>query len=215
MAGLFLGIGSGPAIGLSTARRFASEGFRVVLAARRADRLEALASDLRRGPNAGVEVTTVDCADSLRVGELVDRYAPDLEVVHYNAAVIRAQTLQEQPLPSIAEDLEVNIASALVAIRQAAGAMVSRGRGSILLTGGILGTKPSNGLLTLSVGKAGLRCAAQALFPDLASQGVHIAVLTIAAGIAAGSNEAETVGDAFWRLHAQPRGEWAWEVSYG
>src|SRR5258706_14120812 len=90
MAGLFLGIGAGTGIGLSTARRFATEGFRVVLAARKVEGLEALADDLRR---AGVEIASVDCSDSLQVGKLVDRYAPELEVIHYNAAVVRAQSL--------------------------------------------------------------------------------------------------------------------------
>jgi short-subunit dehydrogenase len=212
MAGLFLGIGAGPGIGLSTARRFATEGFRVVLAARKVERLEALADDLRRGPNAGVEIASVDCSDSLQVGELVDRYAPDLEVIHYNAAV---QSLREQSLASIAEDIEVDIASALVAVRQAGAAMVSRRGGSILLTGGILAVKPVSSLLTLSVGKAGLRSAAEALFPDFAAQGVHIAVLTIGTGIAPRSKSAEAVGEAFWRLHAQPRDQWVWEANYG
>jgi short-subunit dehydrogenase len=215
MAGLFLGIGAGPGIGLSTARRFATEGFRVVLAARKVERLEALADDLRQGPNVGVEIASVDCSDSLQVAELVCRYAPELQVIHYNAAVIRAQTLQEQSLASIAEDIDVDIASALVAVKQAAEVMLARRRGSILLTGGILGVKPVSNLLTLSVGKAGLRCAAEALFPGFAAQGVHIAVLTIGTGIAAGSKNAEAVGDAFWRLHAQPRDQWAWEASYG
>ena len=213
MAGVFLSIGAGPGIGLSTARRFATEGFRVVLAARTVE--EVLAKDLRRGPNAGVEIASVDCSDSLQVAELVGRYAPELQVIHYNPAVIRAQTLQEQSLESIAADIEVNIASALVAVKKAAEAMLARRRGSILLTGGILGVKPVSNLLTLSVGKAGLRCAAEALFPDFAAQGVHIAVLTIGTGIAAGSKNAEAVGDAFWRLHAQPRDQWAWEASYG
>ena len=215
MAGLFLGIGVGRGIGLSTARRFAAEGFPVVLTARNVERLEGLANDLRQGPNAGVEIASVDCSDSLQVAELVGRYAPELQVIHYNAAVIRAQTLQEQSLASIAEDIGVDIASALVAVKQAAEVMLARRRGSILLTGGILGVKPVSNLLTLSVGKAGLRCAAEALFPGFAAQGVHIAVLTIGTGIAAGSKNAEAVGDAFWRLHAQPRDQWAWEASYG
>jgi hypothetical protein len=93
--------------------------------------------------------------------------------------------------------------------------MLVRRRGSILLTGGILGVKPASDLLTLSVGKAGLRCAAEALFPGFAAQAVHIAVLTIGTGIAAGSKNAEAVADAFWRLHAQPRDQWAWEARYG
>ncbi len=74
--------------------------------------------------------------------------------------------------------------------------------------------KPVSSLLTLSVGKAGLRCAAEALFPDFAPQGVHIAVLTIGTAIAPGSKSAEAVGEAFWRLHAQPRDQWTWEASY-
>jgi NADPH:quinone reductase-like Zn-dependent oxidoreductase len=77
--------------------------------------------------------------------------------------------------------------------------------GARVITGGILGVKPVSNLLTLSVGKAGLRCAAEALFPDFAAQGVHVAVLTIGAGIAPGSKSAEAVGHAFWSLHAQPR----------
>jgi short-subunit dehydrogenase len=186
-----------------------------VLTARKVERLEELANDLRQGPNAGVEIASVDCSDSLQVADLVGRYAPELEIIHYNAAVIRAQTLQEQSLASIAEDIEVDIASALVAVKQAAEAMLVLRRGSILLTGGILGVKPVGNLLTLSVGKAGLRCAAEALFPGFAAQGVHIAVLTIGTGIAAGSKNAEAVGDAFWRLHAQARDQWAWEASYG
>jgi short-subunit dehydrogenase len=214
MAGLFLGIGAGPGIGLSTARRFATEGFRVVLAARKVERLEALADELRRGPNAGVEIASVDCSDGLQVSELVDRYAADIEVIHYNAAVVRAQTLHEQSLASIAEDLQVDIASALVAVRQAGATMVSRRSGSILLTGGILGVKPESNLLTLSVGKAGLRCAAEALFPDFAAQRVHLAVLTIGTGIAPRSKSADAVGEAFWRLHAQPRDQWVWEANY-
>ena len=115
MAGLFLGIGAGPGIGLSTSRRFAAEDFPVVLTARKVERLEEFANDLRQGPNAGIEIASVDCSDSLQVAELVNRYAPELEVIHYNAAVVRAQTLQEQSLASIAEDIEVDIASALVA----------------------------------------------------------------------------------------------------
>src|SRR4030081_3416607 len=91
MAGLFLGIGAGPGIGLSTARRFATEGFWVVLAARKWERLEALEDDLRRGPNAGVEIASVDCSDSLQVGELVGRYAPDLDVANEQFTVAKAE----------------------------------------------------------------------------------------------------------------------------
>src|SRR5258708_36118886 len=117
MARLFLGIGAGPGVGLSTERRFATEGYRVVLTARKVERLEELANDLRQEPNVGVEIASVEFSDSLQVAELVGRYAPEIEVIHYNVAVIPLQTLQEQSLASIAEDVVGDITSSLGSVK--------------------------------------------------------------------------------------------------
>jgi len=51
--------------------------------------------------------------------------------------------------------------------------------------------------LSIGAGQAGLRCAAEALFPGFAAQGAHIAVLTIGTGIAPESKNAEAVGEVF------------------
>ena len=47
MNGLFVSIGAGPGIGGSTARRFAREGFDLVLAARDVSKLEPSAQKIR------------------------------------------------------------------------------------------------------------------------------------------------------------------------
>lgn len=214
MAGLFLSIGTGPGMGWSTALRFAREGFDILLAARNEDKLAVLAEELRSKTNATVETVVVDCSDTLQVAMLVDRYKDELEVLHYNAAAVRAQTLHEQEIATIKQDIETDITSALVAARQAAKPMVQRGHGTILFTGGIFGVIPNSDYFTLSVGKAGLRAAVQALFPELAIRGVHTAILTIATGITPKSKAAEAVGDAFWALYKQPREDWHWEANY-
>lgn len=214
MAGLFLSIGAGPGIGLSTALRFASEGFDIVLAARHVDRLAELAQALRRVTTAAVETVAVDCSDSVQVAALVERYAQTLEVVHYNAAVVRARTLHAQDISTLQQDIDTDIIGALVAAKQAAQAMVPRGHGTLLFTGGVFGVVPNSHYFTLSVGKAGLRAAVQAMFPELAAHGVHSAILTIAAGIAPRSKDAEAVGEAFWNLYKQPRADWEWEANY-
>jgi NADP-dependent 3-hydroxy acid dehydrogenase YdfG len=214
MAGTFLSIGAGPGIGLATAKRFAAEGYKVVLAARNAERLAETADEVRRGPNAGVEVALVNCSDSAGVASLVDGHASELAVLHYNAAVLRAESLQAQSIESVGADMDVDVTGALVAARQAYAAMMLRRSGTILFTGGILASKPVADMLTLSISKAALRCAAQALFPGFATQGVHVAVLTIAASIRPGSPEATDVGNAFWALHAQPHDQWQWEAAY-
>jgi short-subunit dehydrogenase len=53
----YLLLGAGPGIGLSTAYRFATRGFRIVLAARNSAALENMAQLIRRSHN--VEVETV------------------------------------------------------------------------------------------------------------------------------------------------------------
>ena len=92
--------------------------------------------------------------------------------------------------------------------------MAPRWSGSILFTGGILATNPVADMLTLSVCKAALRCAARALFPGCAADGIHVAVLTIATAVRPASAAATAVAEAFWALHAQPRDQWPWEAAY-
>lgn len=68
--------------------------------------------------------------------------------------------------------------------------------------------------LTLSIAKAGIRCLSQGLFEELADNNVHIASLTVAKVLTAGSGDADDIAEAFWKLHSQPRKQWTWEERY-
>jgi hypothetical protein len=65
----------------------------------------------------------------------------------------------------------------------------------------------------LSIGKAGIRCLAQALFPQLSAKGIHIATLTVKMMVSPGSEQAIGAAEAFWDLHAELEGHWAWEAT--
>jgi short-subunit dehydrogenase len=145
-----------------------------------------------------------------------------VDVVHYNAGVLRydvagnleTASLNELDTDTVINDIQVNISGALVAIRAAMPTMISRKSGTILLTGGGLAVSPMAGLLTLSVGKAGIRNMTQGLFEPLKEQGVHVATVTVATLVSPGSKQAREIGQEFWKLYAQAPESWTWESSY-
>ncbi|WP_334108599.1 SDR family oxidoreductase [Methylobacillus sp.] len=212
----FLSIGSGPGNGLATAERFAREGFRIVLSARNADKTAALAAQLQdKGYQA--ETRTVDASDPAAVAALVSAVEQQygaIDVLHYNAANLRQATLQSQPRESFVGDLAVNIGGALAAVQAASAKMTQNKSGTILLTGGGFALYPSPDYLSLSIGKAGIRTLTLGLFESLRKEGVHIATVTVATFVTAGSKEAEGVGERFWQLYAQPEAEWTAELMY-
>lgn len=212
----FLSIGAGPGIGLETAERFGREGFQIVLSARNLAKTQDLAEQLTvKGLKA--EARHVDAFDSSRVAglvESVEREFGGVEVLHYNAASMRQATLADQSRDTFNSDLAINIGGAMVAAQAVLSGMAERRSGTILLTGGGFAVQPHPKFLSLSIGKAGLRALVQGLFESFKEKGIHIAIVTVAGYVLPGSNEARSVGEQFWRLHAQPMDSWEMEAVY-
>ncbi|MGH1591739.1 SDR family NAD(P)-dependent oxidoreductase [Methylobacterium phyllosphaerae] len=211
----FLSIGSGPGMGLATAERFARGGFQVVLSARNEDKVRDLAEQLKAKGHK-VEARTVDAGDPVSVAKLVEGVERDfggIDVLHFNAASMRNQTLADQPRDSFNTDLAVNIGGAAVAAQAAAPKMLQRGTGSVLFTGGGFGLQPHPEYLSLSIGKAGIRALAQGIFEPFKEKGVHVATVTVA-GFVTTAEDVNAVAEHFWQLHSQPQGSWEVEVLY-
>lgn len=209
-------IGAGPGIGAATAERFGREGWHVVLAARSASKLDHVANALR-ADGVAAETRTVDARDEAAIAAIVEEVAANssgLDTVHFNAAAMTQAGVLDQSTDAMMDDLAVSIGGAVAVLRTAGQVMAERGSGTILLTGGALALQPSNDLLSLSIGKAGIRALAHAVFDDFAARGVHVATVTVGAMIRPGSREAAGVADAFWALQAQSRDAWSWEASY-
>lgn len=219
MTQTLLTIGAGPGIGLATAKRFADTGFELVLGARNPGRLQEQATKLY-GKEFKATYVAVDAGVASQVDELVA--LTNADVLHYNTGVLRyradglleTKPITSFPLDDIESDIRVNVTGALAAIKAALACMEQRGAGTILLTGGGLALSPNADLLTLSVGKAALRATAQALFEPAKKSGIHIASVTVAKLISAGSPEASEVASMFWELYTQPRDAWTWEAKY-
>jgi NAD(P)-dependent dehydrogenase (short-subunit alcohol dehydrogenase family) len=213
----FLSIGAGPGMGFATAERFAKEGFQIVLAARSAAKTQQLADKLKsKGHTA--EARTVDSGDPESVARLVaavEKQYGSIDVLHYNAAAVRKAALAEQPRSTFVDDLAVNIGGALVAAQTVAPKMEERKSGAILLTGGGLALAPNPDYLSLSIGKAGIRALALALFESFREKGIHVATVTVEVAVSPDSKEAASVAEHFWRVYSQPKGAWTAEVHHG
>lgn len=186
-----------------------------MLSARSAEKVADLAEQLKaKGFTA--EARAVDAGDPASVAKLVadvEAAHGGIDVLHFNAASMRNQSLADQPRDSFNTDLAVNIGGAMAAAQAAAPKMLDRGSGSILLTGGGFGLQPHPDYLSLSIGKAGIRALAQGIFEPFKEKGVHVATVTVA-GFVTTVEDAERVADIFWTLHAQPAGAWEVERVY-
>ena len=90
MSKVFLGIASGPGMSLSTAKRFAREGYDIVLSARNIERLRPCAAQIE-ALGAKVDVRQVDASDPKGVAALVASVGPNLEVLRRQRRVAALQ----------------------------------------------------------------------------------------------------------------------------
>lgn len=212
----FLSIGTGPGIGYETAARFAKEGFRIVLSSRSKSNLKALAERLK-ALNTEIEVREVDVANPSNVAALVNEVETtfgSVDVLHYNAAAIRQATVESQATETFNSDLAINIGGALAAVQAVKTKMEKKGSGSILLTGGGFALYPSPDYLSLSIGKAGIRTLALGLFESSKEKNIHVATVTVCKFVSPETKDTKEIGESFWKLHNQPKAEWAAEITY-
>ncbi|MGW2143661.1 SDR family NAD(P)-dependent oxidoreductase [Nonomuraea bangladeshensis] len=197
-------IGAGPGIGRSVARRFAAEGMAVALVSRTGRTLGV----------AGARGYRADCADDGALRSALDAARADLgvpDVVVYNAAIIRPDTVGEAAMRAHLDAWAVNVVGALVAATHLAPAMAGRGGGTFLVTGGM--PEPKRQYVSLSLGKSGVRTLVALLDQEYGPSGVHVASVTVAGPVAPGTPfDPDDIAEHYWRLHTQPRDRWQHEV---
>ncbi|MER7845755.1 SDR family NAD(P)-dependent oxidoreductase [Kitasatospora sp. NPDC096077] len=214
MAGAVV-IGAGPGIGQAVGRRFAREGLPVGVVAR-TDATAGAAAEavLRAGGGGAVAARTADSTDEAALRAALDGLAQELgppDVLVYNAALIRPDTVGELSAREHLDAWAVNVVGALTAAAHVAPGMAERGRGTVLITGGMPEPKPA--YVSLSLGKAGVRALVTLLDQTYGPSGVHAASVTVDGPVAPGTAfDPDVIAEHYWRLHTQPREAWEHEV---
>ena len=210
-------VGTGPGISASVARALKTAGLRVGLAARNAERLAALASDI------GAEAFPVDATSPEAVADLFARAeasigAPD--VVLYNASARAPGPIAEIKPEDVRRALEISAFGAFLVVQQAARRMLPQGRGAILLTGATAGVKGFAQSAAFAMGKFALRGLAQSAARELGPKGIHVAHFVIDGAVRSAARpdtadntlDPDGVAQTYLDILRQPRSAWSLEV---
>jgi uncharacterized protein len=174
--------GASSGIGAAYAERLASDGYDLILVARRRDRLVALAERLRRKTGTEAEPLAADLTDAKALSQLESRVADDerLALVVNNAGFGGYRPFVEVEPKVIDELIGVHVRAVTRLTRAALPGMVRRGKGGVVNVASILalsGALPPNPLPYRAVyagAKAFIVAFTEALSGELAESGVQV-----------------------------------------
>ena len=172
--------GASSGFGEHAARLFSREGCRVVLAARRQDRLDSLAGDLRSmGGDALPVVTDVTQHDQIQalVKTTIDRYGR-IDILFNNAGFGRLDWLETlDPIQDIERQIAVDLLGVIWTARAVLPQMYLQRSGHIINMSSIAGWAAPPLYSIYSAAKFGIRGFTEALRREAVPMGIHVSAI--------------------------------------
>ncbi len=161
--------GASSGIGAATARALAADGFHVVCAARRVDRIEALAAEIG-GTAVACDVTDVD-----QVADLAAQVGQRLDVLVNNAGgAIGSDPVADGDPDAWRQMYEVNVIGTLNVTRALLPALVASGAGTLINLGSTAGRIAYEGGGGYTAAKHGVAVMTETLRLELVGQPVRV-----------------------------------------
>lgn len=139
--------GASSGIGRAVAEALAVEGASVVLAARRRERLEALAAAVHEAGGDALPVVT-DVTDRVSVDALVKRTVGErgrIDILVNNAGVMLLSPMEEARVDEWERMVDVNLKGVLYALGAVLPVMTDQGSGHVVNVGSVAGRRPFPG----------------------------------------------------------------------
>jgi short-subunit dehydrogenase len=172
--------GASSGIGAATARLFGAKNYRIVLAARRRDRLEKLAAQINSDGGDVLPITT-DVSDLSSIEELVDRvikHFQQVDILFNNAGFGRLDWLENlDPVKDIQSQLNVNLGGLIQMTRAVLPYMVERRRGHIINMSSVAGFVATPTYTIYAASKFGVRGFSEALRREVGVFGIHVSAI--------------------------------------
>lgn len=161
--------GASSGIGAATARRLASEGFHVVAAARRTDRLREVV--------AGIDATAVACdvtSDESVAALAAGLPGPPVLLVNNAGGAIGLEPVADAHLPDWQRMYDVNVLGTVRVTKALLPALVASGRGTVVVVSSIAGLSVYEGGGGYTAAKHAQTAVAETLRLELAGQPVRV-----------------------------------------
>lgn len=212
---VYVVLGAGPGLGLSTARRFAAAGHRAVLLGQSAESAQPLADQLAtegfEAEAGGVDL--LDEADVRRaVGAVAERHGR-IDVLHFNPSAWRERTVLELTVAELLEDVAFGVGALLPALQAAAPVMPTGAR--VLVTGSQAADTPWSGAPTLGVQKAAVRNLVTSIDATMKERGVRAVAMQVNGMLKKeGPFGPDAVSAALFAAATRPDEGWTAHLSY-
>jgi uncharacterized protein len=167
--------GASSGMGAEFARQLAAQGYRLILTARRRERLDELAASLK---DTSTEILVADLAQPAGIQSVVDCIArqSDLQLLVNNAGFsVKGSFWEVDPLKLDAM-AQVHVTASILLTRAALPGMISRGCGDIINVASVAGFLPLRSVL-YGTSKTFLIAFSQSLDLELTGTGVHVQAL--------------------------------------
>ncbi len=172
--------GASSGFGVEFAKLLAERNANLVLVARRTERMDELAEELRRKHSVQVVVIGLDLSRAGVAAELksdLDGRGIPIHVLVNNAGFGMYGSFLNQPLQKITDMLQVNMTTLTQLTHMFAREMAGRGSGHILLVASLLGYQPVPGYAVYAATKAYVFLFGEALHQELEPLGVAVTAL--------------------------------------
>jgi NAD(P)-dependent dehydrogenase (short-subunit alcohol dehydrogenase family) len=229
-----VGVGAERGLGAALCRRFAAEGYHLLVAGRTREKIERVAETIRqtRGSAEPVVVDTTREGDVVRLFDRAmspgDGREPSSLVV-FNAGNNQRIDFRELTAAQFEDFWRVGCFGGFLVGREAARRLVPLGRGTIIFTGASASLRGRPGFAHFAAAKAGLRMVAQSMAREYGPLGIHVAHVVVDGAIDGdrirnrmpalikergddGLLGIDAIADTYWFIHRQQRSAWTQEV---
>jgi hypothetical protein len=167
--------GASAGLGVEFARQLSARGHRLVLAARRKDRLDALAKELGNARAVGIDLAAEGAAEEL-IGQ-IEAAGEQVELLINNAGYGLIGRFAELDAARQREMIDLNVGTLTDLCRAVAPGMIARKGGGIINVASTAAFQPGPKMAVYFATKAYVLSFTEALHEELKPHGVHVTAL--------------------------------------